>query len=138
MDAKISKDSRLKSRLTRKDFHSLKRMIGTQDALQEDLSVAVSNIKNLKYSFLDIKLLCKTIAGHKRRVMQNALKEAGYPNFLNDEDLKFKNLHAEIKREGTKEQQEIFEYLIENSIHTSYTQIESFSFIDTIKTKIKW
>ena len=75
MDAKISKDSRLKSRLTKKDFHSLKRMIRTQDALQEDLSVAVSNIKNLKYSFLDIKLLCKTIAGHKRRVMQNALKE---------------------------------------------------------------
>jgi len=138
MDATISKDSRLKSRLTRKDFHALKNMIRTQDALQEDLSVAVSNIKNLKYSFLDIKLLCKTIAGQKRRVMQNALKEAGYPNFINDEDLKFKNLHAEIKREGTKEQQEIFEYLIENSIHTSYTQIESFSFIDTIKTKIRW
>jgi hypothetical protein len=134
MDAKISKDSRLKSRLTKKDFHSLKRMI----RMQEDLSVAVSNIKNLKYSFLDIKLLCKTIAGHNRRIMQNALQEAGYPNFINDEDLKFKNLHAEIKREGTKEQQEIFEYLIENSIHTSYTQIESFSFIDTIKTKIRW
>ena len=138
MDAKISKDSRLKSRLTKKDFHSLKRMIRTQDALQEDLSVAVSNIKNLKYSFLDIKLLCKTIAGHKRRVMQNALKEAGYPNFINDEDLKFKNLHAEIKREGTKDQQEIFEYLGENSVSQGYAGIESFSFIDTIKTKIKW
>lgn len=135
MDAKISKDSRLKSRLTRKDFHALKNMI---KSAEDDLSVAISNIKNLKYSFLDIKLLCKTIAGHKRRLMQNALKEAGYPNFLNDEDLKFKNLHAEIKREGTKEHQEIFEYLIENSIHTSYTQIESFSFIDTIKTKIRW
>ena len=138
MDAKISKDSRLKSRLTKKDFHSLKRMIRTQDALQEDLSVAVSNIKNLKYSFLDIKLLCKTIAGHKRRVMQSALKEAGYPNFINDENLKFKNLHAEIKREGTKDQQEIFEYLVENSVSQGYAGIESFSFIDTIKTKIRW
>ncbi len=138
MDAKISKDSRLKSRLTKKDFHSLKRMIRTQDALQEDLSVAVSNIKNLKYSFLDIKLLCKTLAGQKRRMMQHALKEVGYPDFINDEDLKFKNLHAEIKREGTKEQQEIFEYMVENSISQGYAGMESFSFIDTIKTKIRW
>tara|TARA_A100001201_G_scaffold142750_2_gene141861 strand:+ start:85 stop:492 length:408 start_codon:yes stop_codon:yes gene_type:complete len=135
MDAKISKDSRLKSRLTKKDFHSLKNMIRSAE---DDLSVAVSNIKNLKYSFLDIKLLCKTIAGYKRRMMQNALKEAGFPNFINDEDLKFKNLHAEIKREGTKEQQEIFEYMIENSISQGYTGIQSFSFIDTIKTKIRW
>ena len=135
MDAKISKDSRLKSRLTKKDFHSLKNMIRSAE---DDLSVAVSNIKNLKYSFLDIKLLCKTLAGRKRRMMQNALKEAGFPNFINDEDLKFKNLHAEIKREGTKDQQEIFEYLVENSVSQGYAGIESFSFIDTIKTKIRW
>tara|TARA_Y100001972_G_C7390104_1_gene203759 strand:+ start:69 stop:476 length:408 start_codon:yes stop_codon:yes gene_type:complete len=135
MDAKISKDSRLKSRLTRKDFHSLKNMIRSAE---DDLSIAVSNIKNLKYSFLDIKLLCKTLAGHKRRMMQNALQEAGYPNFINDEDLKFKNLHAEIKKEGTKDQQEIFEYLVENSVSQGYAGIESFSFIDTIKTKIRW
>ena len=135
MDAKISKDSRLKSRLTRKDFHALKNMIKSAEG---DLSVAISNIRNLKYSFLDIKLLCKTIAGHKRRLMQNALKEAGYPNFMSDEDLKFKNLHAEIKREGTKDQQEIFEYLIESNINTSYAEIDSFSFIESIKSKIKW
>ena len=135
MDAKISKDSRLKSRLTRKDFHSLKNMIRSAE---DDLSIAVSNIKNLKYSFLDIKLLCKTLAGHKRRMMQNALQEAGYPNFINDEDLKFKNLHAEIKKEGTKDQQEIFEYLVENSVSQGYAGIKSFSFIDTIKTKIRW
>lgn len=135
MDAKISKDSRLKSRLTKKDFHSLKNMIRSAE---DDLTVAISNIKNLKYSFLDIKLLCKTLAGGKRRMMQHALEEAGYPNFINDEDLKFKNLHAEIKREGTKEHQEIFEYLVENSITQGYAGIESFSFIDTIKTKIRW
>ena len=135
MDAKISKDSRLKSRLTKKDFHSLKNMIRSAE---DDLSVAISNIKNLKYSFLDIKLLCKTLAGQKRRMMQHALKEVGYPDFINDEDLKFKNLHAEIKREGTKEQQEIFEYMVENSISQGYAGMESFSFIDTIKTKIRW
>jgi len=135
MDAKISKNSRLKSRLSNKDFHVLKNMIRSQE---DDLSVAISNIKNLKYSFLDIKLLCKTIAGDKRRVMQNALQEAGYPNFINDEGLKFKNLHAEIKKEGTKEQQSIFEYLVNNNIQASYSQLESFSFIDNIKTKVRW
>tara|TARA_Y100000592_G_C5301160_1_gene235568 strand:- start:37 stop:444 length:408 start_codon:yes stop_codon:yes gene_type:complete len=135
MDAKISKNSRLKSRLSNKDFHVLKNMIKSQE---DDLSVAISNIKNLKYSFLDIKLLCKTIAGSKRRVMQNALQEAGYPNFINDESLKFKNLHAEIKKEGTKEQQGIFEYLVNNNIQLSYSQLESFSFIDNIKTKVRW
>ena len=70
--------------------------------------------------------------------MQNALEEAGYPNFINDESLKFKNLHAEIKKEGTKEQQGIFEYLVNNNIQLSYSQLESFSFIDNIKTKVRW
>jgi len=135
MDAKISKDSRLKSRLNNKDFHALATMIRSQE---DDLTVAVSNIKNLKYSFLDIKLLCKTIAGTKRLVMRNALAEAGYPDFFQDEDLKFKNLHTEIKMEGTKEQQSIFEFLVNKNIQISYSQIESFSFIDNIKTKIRW
>tara|TARA_B100001778_G_scaffold329450_1_gene330424 strand:+ start:247 stop:654 length:408 start_codon:yes stop_codon:yes gene_type:complete len=135
MDAKISKDSRLETRLNMKDYLGLCKMVNSID---EDLSVAISNMKNLKYSFLDIRLILKTVAGMQRRRMIKELEEAGFPGVFNDTALKFSNLYTDIKSKGTDQQKKIFEYLLNDSIVKSYSNIDSMSFIKDIKTKIVW
>lgn len=135
MDAKISKDSRLETRLNMKDYLGLCKMVNSVD---EDLSIAVSNIKNLKYSFMDIRLILKSVVGTQRRRMVKELEQAGFPNVFNDKDLMFLNMYTDLKSKGTDDQKKIFEHLVNDGIKSSFSNIESMSFIKDVKTKITW
>ena len=135
MDAKISEDSRLKTRLNMKDYLGLCKMVNSVD---EDQSIAVSNIKNLKYSFMDIRLILKSVVGTQRKRMIKKLEEAGFPNVFNDRDKMLSNIYIDLKSKGTDEQKKIFEYLVNDSIMSSYKNIDSMSFIKDVKTKITW
>ena len=135
MDAKISKNSRLETRLNMKDYLGICKMVNSGD---EDISIAVSNIKNLKYSFMDIKLILKTIVGTQRRRMIKELEEAGFPNVFNDKDLMLSNMYINLKSKGTDEQKKIFERLVNDGIMSSYKNIDSMAFIKDVKAKIVW
>ena len=135
MDAKISEDSRLKTRLNMKDYLGLCKMVNSVD---EDQSIAVSNIKNLKYSFMDIRLILKSVVCTQRKRMIKKLEEAGFPNVFNDRDKMLSNIYIDLKSKGTDEQKKIFEYLVNDSIMSSYKNIDSMSFIKDVKTKITW
>ena len=87
---------------------------------------------------MDIRLILKSVVGTQRKRMIKKLEEAGFPNVFNDRDKMLSNIYIDLKSKGTDEQKKIFEYLVNDSIMSSYKNIDSMSFIKDVKTKITW
>jgi hypothetical protein len=118
------------SNISTDEFFSLVNMINGED---EDLLIAIENIKNLKLDSLYINLLYKATWFTKRSMFKQSLSEEKIEISKSNDVFTFEELYDEIANQNNNNCKEIFEIMVSDHL----SKLIKFPFIKNIKVNVK-
>ena len=126
----------MKTKINIDQFNSLVNMINSTD---EDLNLAIENIKNLNLDEIYLKLILKKLNNEKRTLLFSSLKKNNivkYTSINQSVGLDYCSLYNDIINNNANEYKDIFEYILSDHL-LNLCQSNNWDFIKTININVK-